>query len=1636
MVLDKDRQLRQRNNSGWICKSVILIAIFLSMHSFMSAQTTYNIYFGDNHSHSWYSDGNQDQNKLTYTTPVARSITWARSNRSSLDFMGISDHNHNESLNMTLAYWRSGVREADSVNMDGNFVGMYGQEWGTISGGGHVLVYGTDKLFGWNPGVYDVYVAKGDYARLWDSVKKYNGYCYLAHPNTSDFGALATSAFNAKADSVVRGVSMKSGNAFSTNTTETDPDVGDYTTYINTLLAKGYHIAPIANQDNHNTTFGKSNQQRTAVLATALTKANVDDAFRQRRVYATEDHNLQIKFEVNGHQMGEIFSMSGSIPFRVKITDPDVESISKIELRYGVPGSGIAPTVLSSVLNRDSLVLTQSQTVGTTYYYYVYVQEADGNEAWSAPMWITISLGPVPGSFNLLSPSNASINQSLSGTLSWQAATGATSYDVYLGTTNPPTTRVGVDLTTTSYSYSGLLNNTTYYWKVVAKNSNGSTDATASPWSFVTIPASPAAFNLLTPSNGSVNIPTSGSLTWQASANATGYDVYLGTINPPVTKVSSNQSATNYSYSGLNNSTVYYWKVVSRNSVDTTIATGSPWGFTTIISAPGTFSLVSPADSSINLPISGTLSWQTSANAASYDVYLGITNPPTVKVSSDQTSTTFNYTGLSNNTTYYWKVIAKNVAGTLEAIGSPRRFKTIVALPGSFTHLLPANLSVNQNIGGTLNWQSSSNASAYDVFLDTINPPVQKVSAEQATTLFNYSGLMNNKTYYWKIVAKNIAGATDATASPWSFTTIIDTPGTFTQLAPANLSGNQPVDGTLSWQASTNASSYDVYLDVTNPPMTKVSSDQITSSYNYSGLTNNTIYYWKVIAKNVGGEIIASGAPWMFTTIVAVPAGFSIASPANNAQNILVDGVLLWHQSPNAQSYDVYLGTSTPPTVLVSSNQVDTLYTYSNLSNNTVYYWKVVAKNINGTTEGSFSPWTFTTIVPSPSSFQLITPSESAGDQLLSGVFSWEPSLYAESYDICIDTLDPPVLKIDSNIQATSYSYSNLLGGKIYYWNVVAKNIAGSKSASNSSRSFITIAVPLPPSQLSLNSISDSEVEIFWRDNAANETGYRVYRSINAGGPFEQIGLELPPNSASFHDAGILPNQSYYYRIVPFNLLGEGSIASITATTLAKKPYSPDVLNLSYSSIKIILNPAFNPSNTEFAVKVKIGVQENYLQDDGSLGSNIRWNNFTAWHDTTGIIIGSLPACESYTVSVKARNIGNVETDWSEATTGTVLCYGIDKELNAGWNLISLPVASTDPRKTVLFPNSISSAFSFNGGYVQSDTLSSGFGYWLKFENSDLKRFNGVPVDKDTIVVQQGWNLIGGSSVDLPVITLQTEPENLISSNIYGFDGSYRQVDTIKPGNGYWIKVNGTGKIYFSATQPAMKSTPVGKNLELQNNIDIQFDDNRGHEQRLSIVGESISEDQIETTVLPPIPPSGAFDIRFNSHRYLETFRETGEKRFPIVLQSSHYPVAVSVPNSIPDIDLFLFDGRQEKKLTSGKIITISEPSVSLSLIIRSKTILQQPKNFELSQNYPNPFNPSTKIQYKLPIQSKVKIIVYDLQGREVALLDDEIKQPGTYNIEWRPELSSGIYYCQLSAVDLLEPQNIFNKIIKLTFLK
>ncbi|MDP2362134.1 MAG: T9SS type A sorting domain-containing protein, partial [Ignavibacteria bacterium] len=84
------------------------------------------------------------------------------------------------------------------------------------------------------------------------------------------------------------------------------------------------------------------------------------------------------------------------------------------------------------------------------------------------------------------------------------------------------------------------------------------------------------------------------------------------------------------------------------------------------------------------------------------------------------------------------------------------------------------------------------------------------------------------------------------------------------------------------------------------------------------------------------------------------------------------------------------------------------------------------------------------------------------------------------------------------------------------------------------------------------------------------------------------------------------------------------------------------------------------------------------------------------------------------------------------------------------------------------------------------------------------------------------------------------------------------------------------------------------------------------------------------------------------------------------------------------------------------------------------------PSELYLSQNYPNPFNPSTTINFSVPKLSFISISVYDVLGNEIAILVNEEKPAGTFELTWNAEnLPSGIYFYKLKTGNFIDTKKM-----------
>lgn len=342
--------------------------------------TTLQWYYGNLHSHTALSDG---------TGPATAAFNFSEA-ALCMDFLGVSDHNHG-TAGMTLANWEQGKQEADSFSNQ-HFLAMYGMEWGTISTGGHVVVYGEDSLVGWEPGNYQKFVAEGNYtgqAGLFDLLNQSGKKIFtsLAHPDNADFNQLSTT-YTASADNMVAGCAVENGPSTSSDTLYSDyPSPMAYLSYYRGLLAQGYHVGPTIDHDNHNLTHGRTAFSRTAVLSASLAKHHVMDALKQRRFMATQDCGAVIDFTVNGAIMGSQTVQPG-VPV-IQVNASTSVPISTLRIQSGIPGSGTNATILTSTTTSSLNFTHQTFVDGSTRYYYVDITLSDGRRIISSPIWYT-----------------------------------------------------------------------------------------------------------------------------------------------------------------------------------------------------------------------------------------------------------------------------------------------------------------------------------------------------------------------------------------------------------------------------------------------------------------------------------------------------------------------------------------------------------------------------------------------------------------------------------------------------------------------------------------------------------------------------------------------------------------------------------------------------------------------------------------------------------------------------------------------------------------------------------------------------------------------------------------------------------------------------------------------------------------------------------------------------------------------------------------------------------------------------------------------------------------------------------------------------------------------------------------------
>ena len=367
--------------------------------SFTIGEATFQRYFGQLHSHTQYSDGAGSlESALAYIKALPDSAN--------VDFVAFTDHSNyfdksgaanpegalydmSQATEYSQETWKSYKDAVAAFNMEnaGSMVAIAGFEMTWSGGPGHINTFNTPGIVSRNNTTLNNKTKDAGlqaYYKLLSQTEGVDSISQFNHPGTTFGNFIDFGYWDAVVDTRMYMVEVGNG--------EGQIGAGGYyPSYEQYIMAldKGWHVAPTNNQDNHKGRWGNANDARDVILTDDFSESGIYAALRARRMYATEDKNLELDYTVNGNMMGSIIDVPEKLNFEISFNDPDrTDSIAKVEL---VVNSGkVAYTWDSAAdLTKGSV----SVELAPEYtYYFVRVTEGDGDLAVTAPVWVGESL--------------------------------------------------------------------------------------------------------------------------------------------------------------------------------------------------------------------------------------------------------------------------------------------------------------------------------------------------------------------------------------------------------------------------------------------------------------------------------------------------------------------------------------------------------------------------------------------------------------------------------------------------------------------------------------------------------------------------------------------------------------------------------------------------------------------------------------------------------------------------------------------------------------------------------------------------------------------------------------------------------------------------------------------------------------------------------------------------------------------------------------------------------------------------------------------------------------------------------------------------------------------------------------------
>ena len=768
--------------------------------------------------------------------------------------------------------------------------------------------------------------------------------------------------------------------------------------------------------------------------------------------------------------------------------------------------------------------------------------------------------------------------------LAWAQTPNATVYHVRRALQSVGPYTAVASPTGTTYADTGLTDGTTYFYVVSAQDASGegpnSAPVSATP---AAVPATPAPVTSVSavPGNGSVTI------SWPASAGATGYVVVRATTSGGPYSTLTAAAASPVFDQSVSNGTTYFYEVVAEN------ASGASSPSVPVSSRPT--DVVAPASIPVGLTgVAGNrqvaLTWQASTSAVGYSVERATESSGPYSVIATAPQAAYTDTSVQNGVPYYYVVSAIGSDGVQSA---PSNEITAIPTLPPILPAVPSSLSASATNGQVaLTWAASAGASGYAVKRSTQSGEGFIQIAAPVSTTYTDAAIANGTTYYYVVAATaggnlQSANSAEVSARPQGPPVPPTAPTGLTAVA-----GNGSI--TLSWSASIGATAYNVLRSTTSGaevqivgPIALQPDASGTVSYTDT-VSNGQSYYYVVQAIDSGSSPSASSGE-----VVAYPAVPALAVPQSlqaTAGNASV--TLTWIASYGASAYNVIRGTTSGGESVVSGPLAlepdgSGMLSYTDTAaNGTTYYYVVQAVDTFGHVSALSVEVSATPSAPQGTPSGLTA---RAGNG--SVTLTWNAASGAAAYDVLRSTLSghevkvagPLTLSVSATGTVTYIDGSTpLTNGQPYFYTVQAER-GGAPGQSSNEVVATPIAAPSSPGGL-VATASDGSATLIWTAPVGAVT-YSIFRGSGPGQESVLVAnqpLRTDSNGAvTYQDATLQNGLTYYYRIQAQNAGGispysnEASVslaapaapAKVIATPATDAATQASVVNLSWSAV-------------------------------------------------------------------------------------------------------------------------------------------------------------------------------------------------------------------------------------------------------------------------------------------------------------------------------------------------------------------------------------------------------------------------------------------------------------------------------------